>query len=64
MTDLQIINDELLEIIGSLGAADIQSVDSDDQIIMGHVRDAYARAIKLRQVVFAEARRDDRMAVL
>jgi hypothetical protein len=56
MTDLQTINNELLEIIGSLGAADVQSVDSDDQIIMGHVRDAYARAIKLRRQVFADQR--------
>lgn len=56
MTSLQTINDELLEIIGHLGAADVQSVESDDQIIMGHVRDAYARAIKLRRQVFADRR--------
>lgn len=61
MTDLQTINDELLEIIDSLGAADIQSVGTDDQIIMGHVRDAYAKAIKLRKQVFADQRRDERM---
>lgn len=34
----------LLEIAGHLGAADTQSVPSDDQIIMDHVREAYALA--------------------
>jgi len=32
----------ILEIHGHLGAAIIQSLPSDDQIIMGHVREAYA----------------------
>lgn len=54
--DINQISDELLEIIGHLGAADVQSVSTDDQIIMGHVRDAYQLAIKLRRQVFAQAR--------
>ena len=33
--------DRLLEVYGHLGAALAQSIDSDDQIIMGHVRDAH-----------------------
>lgn len=32
----------LREIYGHLGAAETQSIPSDDQIIMGHVRDALA----------------------
>lgn len=35
------MKDELLEIYGHLGAALAQSIPSDDQIIMEHVRDAY-----------------------
>ncbi|MFG1413428.1 hypothetical protein V5G24_20160 [Xanthobacter sp. VTT E-85241] len=34
------ISDDLLTIIGHLGAAEIQSLPTDDQIIMDHVRDA------------------------
>ena len=40
--------DELLnEVIAHLGAALAQSIQSDNQIIMGHVRDAHAEAKKL-----------------
>lgn len=59
--DIKALNDDLLEIIGHLGAADVQSLPSDDQIIMGHVRDAYTLAIKLRRMAFADQRRDDQM---
>lgn len=34
----------LLQIIGHLGAAIVQSIPSDDQIIMGHVGDAHKLA--------------------
>ena len=30
----------MLDALGEVGAADVQSLASDDQIIMGHVRDA------------------------
>jgi len=33
--------EKLLEVYGHLGASLVQSIDSDDQIIMGHVRDAH-----------------------
>lgn len=39
----------LLEIIGHLGAAVSQSIPEDDQIIMGHVRQALAFAKTLRK---------------
>lgn len=38
----------IAEIIGHLGAAVMQSVPSDDQIIMGHVRSALGMARLLR----------------
>lgn len=44
------VRQALLEICGELGAADVQSCASDDQIIMQHVRDAKelaAAALKL-----------------
>lgn len=41
------IKTQLLEIMGHLGAALIQQAPSDDQIIMGHVRDANDIATKL-----------------
>ncbi|MFG1399876.1 hypothetical protein [Roseixanthobacter pseudopolyaromaticivorans] len=34
------IRDDLLKIIGHLGTAEVQSLPSDDQIIMDHVREA------------------------
>ena len=34
------VADDLLEIMGHLGAAKIQRVDSDDNIIAGHIDDA------------------------
>lgn len=33
--------DDITEALAHLGAALVQSIPSDDQIIMGHVRDAY-----------------------
>lgn len=39
----------LLEIIGELHAALVQSIDSDDQIIMDHVRKAEATAKAVRR---------------
>lgn len=39
----------ILEIIGHLGAALIQTVPSDDQIIMGHVKSAHDLACQLRR---------------
>jgi len=56
MTDLHQINDKLLEIIGSLGAAEMQASACDDQIIIGHLRDAYRDTIALRRQVFAAVR--------
>lgn len=41
----------LREIIGHLGAADIVSLPSDDQIIMGHVRTAHALALTLHKAL-------------
>lgn len=41
--------DALDRIIGHLGAAIGQSLPSDDQIIMGHVRSAHERAQALRE---------------
>lgn len=38
----------LLEIIGHLGAAISQSIPSDDQIIVGHIREAHNLAKMLR----------------
>lgn len=35
------MKNQLLEAHGHLGAVITQSIDSDDQIIMGHVRDAH-----------------------
>ncbi len=40
----------LLQIIGHLGAAIVQSIPSDDQIVMDHVRDAH----KLANDLFAD----------
>lgn len=39
--------ESLEEIVGHLGASLIQAIPSDDQIIIGHVRDAYQIAIEL-----------------
>lgn len=39
--------DVLYEIVGHLGAAVQQSVESDDQVIMGHVRTAHELATLL-----------------
>lgn len=61
--NIQALNDDLLEIIGHLGAADIQSIDSDDQIIMGHMRDAYRIAVKLRHQAYADLRKQQAEAV-
>lgn len=36
------------ELVGHLGAAIVQSIDSDDQIIMGHVREAHDIAKQVR----------------
>ncbi len=41
--------DVLLEIIGHLGAALSQALPTDDQIIMGHVRQAHDLATMLRR---------------
>lgn len=41
--------DKLTEIIGHLGAVLIQTIPSDDQIIIGHVRDAHELACQLRR---------------
>lgn len=38
----------LNEIIAALGCAIMQSIPKDDQIIMGHVRDAHMMACQLR----------------
>jgi hypothetical protein len=54
MLDPQALETELLEIIGHLGAALIQSVPEDDQIIMGHVRDAHTLACALRRQINAK----------
>lgn len=39
----------LLEIIGHLGTALIQSIPSDDQIIIGHIRSANKLAVAARK---------------
>jgi hypothetical protein len=44
------VRQALLEICGELGAADVQSCASDDQIIMRHVRDAKALATAARKL--------------
>ncbi|MFG1429293.1 hypothetical protein [Roseixanthobacter glucoisosaccharinicivorans] len=38
------ISEALLKIIGHLGAAEVQSLPTDDEIIMRHVRDALETA--------------------
>lgn len=48
-----ILHDRLEEIIGHLGAAIQQSIASDDQIIMSHVRNAYAIAKAIRDEPYA-----------
>ena len=47
-------DEQLLEIIGHLGAAVIQRAPSDDEIIMDHVHDAYDLAVKLRRELNAK----------
>ena len=47
------IETQLLEIMGHLGAALIQQAPSDDQIIMGHVREANDVATKLYREIKA-----------
>lgn len=51
---MQTIDEQLLEIIGHLGAALIQSVPTDDQIIMDHIRDAHEAAKTLRRQIAKE----------
>jgi hypothetical protein len=46
--------ERLLEIISHLTAADMQSLPSDDQIIMNHVRDALKEAQSLRRELAKE----------
>lgn len=46
---------DLDEAIGHLGAALVQSIDSDDQIIMGHVREAHDLIKRARAVVTTDA---------
>ena len=40
LDELEILKNAIIEIRGHLGAAVAQSIPEDDQIIMGHVRDA------------------------
>lgn len=54
---------QLLEIMGHLGAALIQQSFSDDQIIMGHVRDANDIATKLyREIRATDTAHDGQVA--
>jgi hypothetical protein len=43
------VQNKILEIIGHLGTSIVQTQPSDDQIIAGHVREAYLIAKRLRK---------------
>ncbi len=45
------VQNKILEIIGHLGASIVQTLPSDDQIIAGHVREAYLIAKRLRKAL-------------
>jgi hypothetical protein len=50
-TNAPTLDERLLDVIGHLGAALVQSTDRDDPIIMGHVQSANDLLVDLRRSV-------------